>query len=67
MVDGIQRIYDGGWDPSEESDHSESEQARQCIDLHRLKLDPLTHLEEARVPHANGGEGDRHRVEAVGG
>jgi hypothetical protein len=28
LVGGIQRIYDGGWDPSGESDNSKSEQAR---------------------------------------
>jgi hypothetical protein len=48
MVDGIQRIYDGGWDPSGESDNNnKSEQVKQCMDLrhclHWLHLEP-THL-----------------------
>jgi hypothetical protein len=29
---GIQRIYDGGWDPSVESDNSQSEQVKHCMD-----------------------------------
>jgi hypothetical protein len=33
LVGGIQRIYDGGWDPSAESDGSKSEQVKQCMDL----------------------------------
>jgi hypothetical protein len=28
LVDGIQRMYDGGWNPSAESDNSKSEQVR---------------------------------------
>jgi hypothetical protein len=32
LVDGIQRIYDGGWDPSAQRDDSKSEQVRQCMD-----------------------------------
>jgi hypothetical protein len=32
LVDGIQRIYDGGWDPSEESEESKSEQVMHCMD-----------------------------------
>jgi hypothetical protein len=44
---GIQRIYDGGWDPSGESDNSKSEQVKQCMDLehclHCLHLE-ATHL-----------------------
>jgi hypothetical protein len=44
MVDGIQRIYDGGWDRSAESVGSKSEQVKQCTDLeHCLHLEP-THL-----------------------
>jgi hypothetical protein len=33
MLDGIQRIYDGGWDPSAQSGDSKSEQVIQCVDL----------------------------------
>jgi hypothetical protein len=33
MVDMIQRIYDGGYDPSAQSEESKSEQVRQCMDL----------------------------------
>jgi hypothetical protein len=33
LVDGIQWLYDGGWDPSGESDGSKSEQVKQCMDL----------------------------------
>jgi hypothetical protein len=33
MVDGIQRIYGGGWDPSEESEESESVQVKHWMDL----------------------------------
>jgi hypothetical protein len=33
LVDGIQRIYDGRWDPSKESEENKSEQVRQCMDL----------------------------------
>jgi hypothetical protein len=45
--DGIQRIYDGGWDPSAQSGGSKSEQVKKCMDLehcpHWLHLEP-THL-----------------------
>jgi hypothetical protein len=49
MVDGIQRIYHGGWDPSGESDNSnKSEQVEQCMDLkhclHWLHAVAPTHL-----------------------
>jgi hypothetical protein len=38
MVGGIQRIYDGRWDPSEEkvSGNNNSEQVTQCMDLEHL-------------------------------
>jgi hypothetical protein len=32
MVGGIQRIYDGGWDPRAESGRSKSEQVKHCVD-----------------------------------
>jgi hypothetical protein len=65
LVDGIQRIYDGGWDPSGESDNSKSEQAKQCMDLqhclHWLSLGPhlptalhWLHLEPAYLLHYTG-------------
>jgi hypothetical protein len=48
LVDGIQRIYDGGWDPSAQRDDSKSEQVRQCMDLrhclHWLHAVAPTHL-----------------------
>jgi hypothetical protein len=45
MVDGIQRIYDGGWDPSAQIDNSKPEQVKHCMDLdhhclHWLRLEP---------------------------
>jgi hypothetical protein len=33
LVDEIQRIYDGGWDPSGDSGNSKSEQVKHCMDL----------------------------------
>jgi hypothetical protein len=46
MVDGIQRIYDGGYVPRGESDNSKSEQVKHCMDLehcrHWLHLEPTS-------------------------
>jgi hypothetical protein len=48
MVDGIQPIYDDGWDPGAQSDDSKSEQVTQCMNLehclHRLHLEPIRTL-----------------------
>jgi hypothetical protein len=44
LVNGIQRIYHGGWDPRAESVNSKSEQVKQGVDLdhclHWLHLEP---------------------------
>jgi hypothetical protein len=48
-VDGIQRIYDGGWNPSAASDGSKSEQVMRCMDpkhcVHWLHLEPTSEVE----------------------
>jgi hypothetical protein len=46
-VDGIQRIYDSGWDPSAQSDDSRSEQVKRCMDLKHCVS--FLHLEPAHL------------------
>jgi hypothetical protein len=40
LGDGIQRICDGRWDPSAESDNSKSKQATDCMDLEHCRHGP---------------------------
>jgi hypothetical protein len=66
MVEGIQRTYDGGWDPSAQSGGSKSEQVKHCMGLvHYRHCLYCLHLEPTHLVHPSGTVGVVLRVRVM--